>query len=56
MIYDKIDNIDLYNLDKDAVNFIKNLKSDIECKKYILNDNVYTNVEEYNTKESGFFG
>ena len=55
MIYDKIENIDLYNLDSDAVNFIKNLKSDIECKKHILNDNVYTNVEEYNTKESGFF-
>ena len=55
MIYDKIENIDLYNLDSDAVNFIKNLKSDIECKKHILNDNVYANVEEYNTKESGFF-
>ena len=55
MIYDKIENIDLYKLDSDAVNFIKNLKSDIECKKHILNDNVYANVEEYNTKESGFF-
>ncbi len=55
MIYDEIKNIDLYNLDKHAVNFIKNLTTDIECKKYILNDNVYANIEEYQTKESGFF-
>ena len=55
MIYDEIKNIDLYNLNKDAVDFIKNLTTDIECKKYILNDNVYANIEEYQTKESGFF-
>lgn len=55
MIYDEIKNIDLYNLNKDAVDFIKNLTTDIECKKYILNDNVYANIEEYQTKESGLF-
>lgn len=55
MIYDEIKNIDLYNLDKTAIDFIKNLTPDIECKKYILNDSVYANVEEYTTKENGFF-
>lgn len=55
MIYDRIENIDLYNLDSAAVEFIKNLTPDIECKKHIINDKIYANVEEYTTKESGFF-
>lgn len=55
MIYDKIENIDLYNIDKDAVEFIKNLTPDIECKKHMINDNVYANVQEYHTKELGYF-
>ena len=55
MIYDKIENIDLYKLDKNAVEFIKNLTPDIECKKHIITENVYANVEEYKTKEQGFF-
>ena len=55
MIYDRIENIDTYNLDKVAVDFIKNLSSDIECKKYILSENVYANVEEYSTKNEGYF-
>lgn len=55
MIYDRIENIDLYNLDKTAVDFIKKLTPDIECKKYILNENIYVNVEEYQTKDVGYF-
>ena len=55
MIYDKIENIDLYKLDKNAVEFIKNLTPDIECKKHIITENVYANIEEYKTKEQGFF-
>ncbi len=55
MIFDEIKNIDLYNLDKKAVNFIRNLTPDIECKKHIIDENIYANVEEYSTKESGFF-
>lgn len=55
MIYDKIENIDFYNLDKKAVEFIKGLTPDIECKKHIINENIYANVEEYTTKEQGFF-
>lgn len=35
MIYDKIENIDLYKLDKNAVEFIKNLTPDIECKNIL---------------------
>ena len=55
MIYDKIENIDIYNIDKIAVDFIKNLTPDIECKKHILSDNIYANVEEYTTKDVGYF-
>ncbi len=55
MIYDGISNIDLYNLPKIAVDFIKNLTPDIECKKYILDERIYANVEEYTTKEVGYF-
>lgn len=55
MIYDKIVNIDLYSIDKDAAAFIKALTPDIECKKHVINDNVYANVQEYNTKEIGYF-
>ena len=55
MIYDRIDNIDTYKLDSVAVEFIKNLSSDIECKKHILSDNIYANVEEYTTKDVGYF-
>ena len=55
MIYDRIENIDTYNLDEVALNFIKSLTLDIECKKYILNDNIYANVEEYTTKDVGYF-
>ena len=46
-----LENIDTYKLDSVAVEFIKNLSSDIECKKHILSDNIYANVEEYTTKE-----
>ena len=55
MIYDRIENIDTYKLDSVAVEFIKNLSSDIECKKHILSDNIYANVEEYTTKDVGYF-
>lgn len=55
MIYDKIENLDLYNIDKTAVEFIKTLTSDIECKKQIINENIYATTEEYTTKEQGFF-
>lgn len=55
MIFDRIEKIDNYDIDKTAVEFIKTLSIDTECKKYILSENVYANVEEYITKESGFF-
>lgn len=55
MIYDNIENIDLYNLDTSAVEFIKQLTPETECKKHIINERVYANVEEYTTKENGFF-
>lgn len=55
MIYDSIENIDTYKLDDVAVDFIKTLTPEIECKKYILNDNIYANIEEYTTKDVGYF-
>lgn len=55
MIYDKIENIDLYNIDKSAVEFIKNLTGDEECKRYEISDKIYANIEEYRTKECGYF-
>lgn len=55
MIYDRIENIALYGFDKMVTDFIRSLSSDTECKKYILNDDVYVNVEEYTTKELGYF-
>jgi len=55
MIYDRIENIDKYALNADAIDFIKNLNPDIECGKYVINDNVYANVEEYTTKDTGYF-
>lgn len=55
MIYDRIENLAAYGFDKTVTDFISNLTSDTECKKYILNDNIYVNVEEYTTKESGYF-
>lgn len=51
MINDKLENIEKYNtIPADVKDFIKNLTPDIECKRYILNNNNYANVEEYNTK------
>ena len=55
MIYDKIENIDLYNIDESAVEFIKNLTGDEECKRYEISDKIYANIEEYQTKENGYF-
>lgn len=51
MITDKIENVDLYNqIPKLAKDFIKNIKPDIETGKYVLSENIYANVEIYNTK------
>lgn len=51
MISDNIENISRYSeISIEAVDFIKNLKPDIDCGKYIINDNIYANVEIYNTK------
>ena len=55
MIFDDISNIDLYNLPKAAVDFIKALTPDIECGRYNINDNIYANIETYTTKEAGKF-
>lgn len=55
MIYDELCNIDKYNLNNEAVEFIKNLTKEIECKKYIINDDIYANIEEYTTKDTGLF-
>lgn len=55
MIYDKIENIDLYNIDKSAVDFIKSLTGNEECKRYEISDNIYANIEEYQTKDKGYF-
>ena len=50
MIFDKIENLDLYNIPKDAVDFIKNLKPDFPLGRYFISEKIYANVEEYSTK------
>lgn len=58
MIIDKLENVDKYSVIPDyAVDFIKNLKPDLECKRYEISETDYVNVETYNTKfhENCFF-
>lgn len=52
MIYDKLENINLYlnNIPKDAVDFIKKISLDLSCGRYRISDNIYANVETYDTK------
>lgn len=50
MIFDKIENLDLYNIPKDAIDFIKNLKPDFPLGRHVINEKIYANVEEYSTK------
>lgn len=55
MIYDKIENLKYYNIDTSAVNFINTLSADKECGRYEISEGIYANIEEYPTKESGYF-
>lgn len=55
MIYDKIENLKLYNIDKSVIDFINDISSDKECGRYEISEEIYANIEEYNTKESGYF-
>ncbi len=52
MIYDKLENLNLYIdcIPKDAFDFIKAISSDLSCGRYNISDNIYANVEIYNTK------
>lgn len=50
MIFDKIENIGKYNIDKSAVDFIRTLSLEIPLGKKIISENVWANVEEYTTK------
>lgn len=51
MITDKLENIKNYdNFPIEAINFIKELDSEIKLGKYVLSDKVYANVEAYTTK------
>ena len=55
MIYDKIENLKLYNIDKSVIDFINDITSDKECGRYEISEEIYANIEEYNTKDSGYF-
>jgi len=52
MITDNIENIDLYSsiIPKEAIEFIRKLNQNIELGKYEISDNIYANIEMYNTK------
>lgn len=52
MIVDKIENLKLYKeIPSSVVQFISQLNIDnIELGKYILSDDIYVNIEEYETK------
>lgn len=51
MITDKIENIDTYKyIPQYAIDFIKNLTSDVNIGRYKLNDEDFANVETYITK------
>lgn len=52
MIIDNIENLKIYkNIPNDVIDFLSRLNlSDIELGKKVLSDNVYLNIEEYNTK------
>lgn len=55
MIVDKIENLKLYKeIPSSVVQFISQLNIDnIELGKYILSDDIYVNIEEYETKAIG---
>lgn len=52
MITDNIENIDLYNsiIPNEVIKFIKNLNQNTELGKYQIDENIYANIEMYNTK------
>lgn len=52
MIVDKIKNLSLYKeIPSDVIQFILQLKVDnIELGKHVISDDVYVNIEEYQTK------
>lgn len=60
MIYDKIDNIELYKgLSEDiylGLEFLKNASSEIECGVHELSPRVKAIVSEYKTKEVNEYG
>lgn len=58
MIVDKLENIESYpQIPTHAVEFIKKLTKNIECKRYEISETDYVNVETYSTKahENCFF-
>lgn len=51
MIIDKLENIENYpQIPTHAVEFIKKLTKDIECKRYEISATDYVNIETYTTK------
>lgn len=57
MIIDKIENISLYkNIPNNVVEFVSSLNKDIKFGKHILSDDVYVNIEEYETKSADIIG
>lgn len=51
MIYDDLKNIEKYNIvSKEVLNFIKSLSADIVPGHYLIDENSYVNVDEYETK------
>ncbi len=51
MIFDKIENIDLYtNIPSSVTEFLKNLDKNMQIGRYDIAENIYVNVDKYNTK------
>lgn len=50
MIFDDLIYISQYNLPKSVTDFIENLSVTTPVGRYEIDDNIYANIEEYNTK------
>ena len=52
MIYDKLNNINKYNVISEKVSdFLLGLTPEIAAGRYVINENTYVNIDVYNTKD-----
>lgn len=51
MIFDDYKNFNLYNIDKEIIDFILNINPEISLGKHVISDKAYINIEEYKTRD-----